>query len=78
MSSVKVVLYTSKTLKSGEHPIMLRVIKDRKIKYLSIGASCKEDLWDEETNLPKKKHSLYRQLVVLIQKKKQDADKLLL
>lgn len=78
MSSVKVVLYTSKTLKNNEHPIMLRVIKDRKIKYLSIGASCNKKLWDEENNLPKKKHPLYTELLILIDKKRLDANKLLL
>jgi integrase/recombinase XerD len=40
MASVKVILYTSKTLKNGEHPIMIRLIKDRKTKYMSLGHSC--------------------------------------
>ena len=39
MSTVSIVLYVSKTLKNGEHPIMLRVIKDRKPKYKSLGYS---------------------------------------
>ena len=78
MSSVKVVLYTSKKLKNKEHPIMLRVIKDRKIKYLSIGASCSKNLWSEENNLPMKKHPLYEELLVLIDNKRLEATRLLL
>lgn len=78
MSSSKVVLFTSKTLKNNEHPIMLRVIKDRKPKYLSIGASCSKAMWDEKENLPKGKHPLYEELMVLIDKKKLQASRLLL
>lgn len=54
MASVKVVLFTSKTMKDGEHPIMLRLIQDRKIKYVYLHASCHPDLWDEKNKLPKK------------------------
>jgi len=78
MSSIKVVLYRSKVLKNGEHPIMLRVIKDRKTKYISIGESCAADLWDEKKNLPKKKHPLYHELVVLIDTRKVYANRLML
>lgn len=78
MPSIKVVLYTSKVLSNGEHPILLRVIKDRKTKYLSLHQSCSLELWDEKTNLPKKKHPLYKELLIAIEKKKLDANKLLL
>lgn len=78
MSSIKVLLYTSKSLKNGEHPIMLRIIKDRKSKYISVGASCSTELWDEKKNLPKKKHPLFHELCVLIDTKKVAANKLLL
>ncbi len=30
-----VVCYKSKTLSTGEHPLMLRITKDRKLKFLS-------------------------------------------
>ncbi|QNA46125.1 site-specific integrase [Lacibacter sediminis] len=77
-TSVKVVLYTSKKLSNGEHPVMLRVTKDRKSKYLSTGFKCSPDLWDAKTNLPKKKHPLYIQAKVLIAKKTVQAEKLIL
>lgn len=77
-TSVKVILYTSKKLSNGEHPVMLRIIKHRKIKYLSVGFSCSLGLWDKEQQTPKKKHPLYKEAVILIQKKKLEASKLVM
>ena len=76
MASIKVVLFTSKTLSNGEHPILLRVIQNRKVSYISIGASSTKSLWDEQNNLPKKKHPLFKQLLVLIDAKRIEANKL--
>jgi site-specific recombinase XerD len=78
MSTAQIVFYKSKKLSNGEHPIMLRIIKDRKPKYISIGISCSEDLWDEKNNLPKRKHPLYKEFCIKIDKKKLEANKLLL
>ena len=74
--SVSVLLYTSKTLKSGEHPIMIRFIKDRKIKYLSIGQSSRLEWWDLNKQKPTRKHPNYRELETLIDEKKKEARKL--
>ncbi len=76
--SIKVVLFKSKTLSNGEHPIMLRIIKDRKTKYINLKHSCHPDLWDEEGNLPKRKHPNYKELIILIDQKKLEANKLIL
>lgn len=73
MASIKTLLFTSKTLKNGEHPIMLRITKDRKPKYISIGHSSSLELWDSAKDLPKKKHPLYKELVVIIEKRTNDA-----
>ena len=78
VSSIKVVLFESKTLKNGEHPIMLRLTKDRKTKYISLGASCSKELWNYQENVPKPKHPLHRELLNKINKKKLEASKLLL
>lgn len=78
MASVKVLLITWKVLKNGENPILLRVIKDRKQKYVSTGKSCSPNLWDEAKGLPKKKHPLYTELCVLINKKILEANKLIM
>jgi site-specific recombinase XerD len=77
-TSVKVILYTSKTLSSGEHPVMLRVIKDRKPKYISVGISSTKELWDEKEGELKKKHPLYKEAKILIQKKRLEASKLVI
>ena len=74
-TSVKVILYSSKTLKNGEHPVMLRVIKNRKSKYLSTGFSCSKELWDEKSNLPKKKHPLFIEAKMMIAQKVKEAEK---
>lgn len=74
-TSVKIVLYKSKKLSNGEHPVMLRIIKDRKVKYLSIGISCLAENWNEKLNIPKKSHPLYKEIKPLIAKKKFDAEK---
>lgn len=75
IASVKVVLYKSKTLSNGEHPIMLCVTKDRNRKYVSLGISCKLDLWSKKDGLPKTKHPLYTELTATINKAKMDASK---
>ena len=74
MSSVTIVLYTSKTLKNGQHPIMLRVIKDRKSYYKSTGYSSLLEHWDVNKELPNKKHPLYKDLSILLQAKKLEVD----
>jgi integrase len=78
MATFKVLLYTSKVLKNGEHPIMLRIIMNRKVKYVSVGYSCPIDLWDLEKNEPKKKHPNKQLLDIVIKQKRIDAEKLLL
>lgn len=77
-TAVKIVLFTSKTLSSGEHPVMLRLTKDRKSRYMSVGFSTTKALWDEKEGAPKKKHPLYKELTMLIQKKKLEASRLFL
>lgn len=41
-----VVLYRSKTLSDGTHPVMLQVFYDKKRKYYNTGVSGKEKEWD--------------------------------
>ena len=47
LPSISAILYTSKTLANGEHPIMLRVSYNGQRKYKSLGFSCSEKLWNE-------------------------------
>jgi integrase len=76
MASVRVLLYTQKTLKNGEHPIVIQLIKDRKVKKITIG-SCLPELWNFKQQLPKQRHPQYRELEILIEKKISEAKSML-
>lgn len=52
-ATITVVCYQSKTLKNGEHPLMLRITKDRKRKFQSLGISVNPKHWDFVKNRPK-------------------------
>lgn len=66
---VAVILYKSKVLKNGEHPIMVRVNKNGR-KYVSLGISCPANLWDFEKNTPKRTHPNKKFIQELIKHKK--------
>lgn len=54
--SIKVVLYKSKTLSNGEHPVMLSVSYNGKRSYKSLGISCLPKDWDAAKDKVKKTH----------------------
>jgi integrase len=47
-ATVKVVYYTYKTLADGSHPFMVRITKDRKLKYLATGLSLQPKYWNAD------------------------------
>ncbi|MDR0661272.1 MAG: site-specific integrase [Prevotellaceae bacterium] len=51
---INVLCYKSKTLANGAHPLMIRVCKDGKKKYVSLGVSVLPQFWDFTKNQPKK------------------------
>ncbi|CAK7056335.1 MAG: Tyrosine recombinase XerD [Parabacteroides sp.] len=53
-TTVHVVCYKSKILKNNESPLMLRICKDRKVKYKSLGISLNPAFWDFKTGKPVK------------------------
>lgn len=53
MTTVDVICYKYKPLKTGELPLKIRVCKDRKTRYINLGVSTKAEHWDFEKNLPK-------------------------
>lgn len=62
-ATVNVLCYRSKILANGENPLMIRVCKDGKKKYLSLGVSINPKFWDfkknkPKTNCPNKEHIL--------------------
>lgn len=52
-ATINVVCYKSKTLSNGEHPLMIRICKDGKKKFKSLGISIKAEHWDSKKNRPK-------------------------
>lgn len=52
-ATVNVICYKSKVLKNNESPLMVRVCKDRKRKYISLGISVNPAYWDFNRNTPK-------------------------
>ncbi|MCD8043570.1 MAG: site-specific integrase, partial [Tannerellaceae bacterium] len=55
-ATVTTILYKSKILANGEHPIMLRVCYNGKRKYKSLKLSCSAKYWNEELGEVKSKH----------------------
>ena len=53
-ANIEVICYKYKPLKDGTLPLMLRVTKDRKRKYVSLGLSLHEKFWDFEKGKPKR------------------------
>lgn len=53
MTTVDVICYKYKPLKTGELPLKIKVCKDRKTRYINLGVSTKAEHWDFEKNLPK-------------------------
>lgn len=67
--TIKVLCYKSKTLRNGEHPLMLCVCKDNKRKYLSLGISVSAENWDFKSNLPNDKCPNRERIIILINEK---------
>lgn len=68
-ASVKPTLYTHKKLKDGKHPIILQIIKDRKVKRISLGYAATKKEWDFKNNKPSKQHPHQLELQTLIDSK---------
>ena len=69
MIKVEPLLYTSKTLSNGEHPIMIRFTHKGKRKYVSLGISCSVNQWNKKDKSPTRKHPLYKEIQILISEK---------
>ena len=68
-TTIESVLYRSKTLSNGEHPLMLRLTKNRKLKYISLHISLNAEYWDFNKNKPKRNCPNREQIVRLIEQK---------
>ena len=73
MASVKLILRENKIDKSGEAPLYLRLIKDRKTKFISLSLKLNPNEWDEDKQKVKKNHSNSGRLNAYISQKVADA-----
>ena len=71
-TTVNVLCYKSKTLGNGEHPLMIRICKDGKKKYVSLGVSVKTEHWNFEKNVPKSNCPNREHINILIANKKKE------
>jgi len=55
-TTVDVICYRSKTLANGKSPLMLRLTKNRKRKYVSLHLSINPSFWDFQKNKPKRNY----------------------
>jgi hypothetical protein len=63
---VNIICYKSKTLSNGEHPLMIRVCKDGRKKYQSIGIPVKTRILGFSEKQTKSKLSLQSYLLCII------------
>ena len=77
-ATINVVCYKWKTLANGEHPLMLRVTKDGKTKYQSLGISVNPKSWNFKKNEPKPKCPNFEQIQKIILDKKLEIQKKML
>jgi Arm DNA-binding domain len=77
-ASVSIICYKQKTLSNGENPLMLRICKDGKKKYQSLGISINPQFWDFKKNEPKLKCPDRERIISIILKKKEAIQKKIL
>ena len=70
-ATVNVLCYKSKTLKNGEHPLMICVCKGGKRKYISLGISVNPIFWDFKKGKPKRNCPNREQINLLIKEQEQ-------
>ena len=76
MASIKIIL-RDKPTKEGLYPVVLRVIKNRKSKLISLGLECIKKDWDEDNNQFKKTQANHVQRNRLLLKHKDRALKII-
>jgi len=76
MATIKIVLRKDKVnKKTGLAPIYIRIIKDRKSKFLSLGVKIEPKYWNEEKSAIRKGAVNYKELNSFILKKRAEAER---
>lgn len=74
MASIKLILRTHQQDQTGHSPLYIRVIKDRKTKFVSVGLKLKESEWDDGKQRVKKNHPNSARMNASISQKVADAE----
>ncbi|WP_394759633.1 tyrosine-type recombinase/integrase [Flavobacterium sp.] len=74
MASIKLVLRTHQADQTGHSPLYIRIIKDRKTKFITAGVKLKESEWDEIKQKVKKNHSNSARMNASLSQKIADAE----
>ena len=74
MASVKLILRTYQADQTGHCPLYIRVIKDRKTKFITAGVKLKESEWDETKQRVKKNHPNSTRMNASLSQKMADAE----
>ncbi|MFY7739233.1 MAG: tyrosine-type recombinase/integrase [Flavobacterium sp.] len=74
MASIKLILRTNQKDQTGHSPLYIRIIKDRKTKFITAGVKLKESEWDEVKQKVKKNHSNSARMNAALSQKIADAE----
>ena len=74
MASIKLVLRTNQEDKTGRSPLYIRVIKDRKAKFVATGVKLKRNEWDDDKQKIKKNHANSARMNAFLAQKIADAE----
>jgi DNA-binding CsgD family transcriptional regulator len=74
MATIKVLLRTSKLNDKGLAPLYLRLIKDRKAKFISLKIYLKPSEWNEESGKVRKSHPNSTRMNAMIAQRIADAE----
>ena len=74
MASIKLILRTHQVDQTGHSPLYIRIIKDRKTKFITAGVKLKENEWDEVKQKVKKNHSNSARMNAALSQKIADAE----
>jgi hypothetical protein len=67
---ISMILYKSKTLADGSHPLIVRISQLKVKKYFSMGLSCSSELWDFNKHTPKRNYPDRKLLEAILAQKK--------
>ncbi|MCF8458192.1 MAG: site-specific integrase [Bacteroidales bacterium] len=74
MASIKILLYTHKTLGDGRHPLMMQLIHNRKTRRINLGYNLYKEEWDAKNMKVKGKSDLAIQVNAFLIKELDNAN----